>query len=125
MSVKIPETSVMAENNGQRNAGEFVLGALNDDSDDSDDDTTIETYVTRILREITDIMDEMETIKNKVKVTSDKTELDNFAETLLQVIIKLDEIDARDHNAIREHRKDAILFAQGTLEFIDEKLEKK
>ncbi|EFA07817.1 hypothetical protein TcasGA2_TC005382 [Tribolium castaneum] len=102
--------------------------ALDDDSDDEakaeEDSLTkkVMEYEESTLKEISNLTDEVEKTSDKIDEITDSSLFENYAEYLLQVIIKLDNIDPKNNRKIREARKDAIVFAQGTLQKLDKKM---
>lgn len=118
----------MASSSNNRTNTEYVLGTLDDDSDDdleSDADSVTKKvieYEEKTLKEIGDWMDEVEKTSEKIDETTDEILYDRYAEHLLQIIIKLDNVDPKGNKKIREARKDAIVYAQGTLQKLDRKM---
>lgn len=121
----------MAQRNNRVNT-EYVLSSLNDDSDGEDEETDVqsgrasmepETYEEKTMKEIQVIKAEVEKFEQQINSleSAEKNKHSKFAEYLLQTIIKLDNIDTKNNEIIREARKGAIIYAQHCLQILDAK----
>lgn len=112
------EDNLSYEENEDINKEEYVQ---------TNEECVIGNYEQETLDNIRKIREEVEVIEQEIKDLNEdelKEKFHIYEEILLQKTIELDNIDTKCIEIIRENRKNAIIYIQQCLQFIDNKVNK-